>query len=86
MNYQIEIHRDAYKAMNSLPVKVREQIERVIEMLICEPMAVDSKPLKGKHKGTMRARSGDYRIFYQVKTKERVVAVLKVFHRREAYR
>ena len=50
------------------------------------PPARQAKLLKGPYEGLYRLRSGDYPILYQVKDREVVVLVIRVLHRREAYR
>ena len=42
--------------------------------------------LKGELSGLRRIRDGDYRIIYELRKTELVVLVLRVAHRREAYR
>ena len=42
--------------------------------------------LKGDLRGLRRIRVGDYRILYEVRDKELVVLVVRVAHRRDAYR
>ena len=42
--------------------------------------------LKGGLKGLRRSRVGNYRILYEIRHHELVVLVVRVAHRREAYR
>jgi len=42
--------------------------------------------LRGGDRGRWRVRVGDYRIVYVIEDAELVVLVLRVAHRREAYR
>ena len=42
--------------------------------------------LKGDLRGLRRIRVGDYRILYEVRDKELVVLVVRIAHRRDAYR
>jgi mRNA-degrading endonuclease RelE of RelBE toxin-antitoxin system len=44
------------------------------------------KPLVGKFAGYFSARRGDYRVIYRVDEAERTVVVVRVDHRRNAYR
>ncbi|OGQ05574.1 MAG: hypothetical protein A2W61_05405 [Deltaproteobacteria bacterium RIFCSPLOWO2_01_44_7] len=44
------------------------------------------KRLKGWEPPTWRYRIGDWRFFYEIDEKERIVFLLTVEHRREAYR
>lgn len=43
-------------------------------------------PLKGGLKGIRRLRVGDYRVLYEVQETALVVLVVRVAHRRDAYR
>ena len=42
--------------------------------------------LKGEFEGLWRVREGDYRIIYELRQQEVTVLVLRVAHRKEAYR
>lgn len=42
--------------------------------------------LKGELQGLRRLRVGDYRVLYEVRSNELVVLVIRVAHRRDAYR
>ena len=42
--------------------------------------------LKGDLRGLRRLRVGDYRVMYEVRDEELVVLVVRVAHRRDAYR
>ena len=44
------------------------------------------KPLQGLLKGLFSYRVGKLRIIYQIKTKEIVVIIVSISHRRESYR
>ena len=44
------------------------------------------RALKGGLKGLRRIRVGNYRILYEIRQNELVVLVVRVVHRREAYR
>jgi len=42
--------------------------------------------MMGEMRGAWRIRVGDYRIIYDVDDDQRLVVILMVMHRREAYR
>jgi len=42
--------------------------------------------MMGEMRGAWRIRVGDYRVIYDVDDDERLVIILAVLHRREAYR
>jgi mRNA interferase RelE/StbE len=43
------------------------------------------KPLKGKHKGKLRKRAGDYRIVYLKENNILLITVIRIAHRKEVY-
>ncbi len=43
------------------------------------------KPLKGKHKGKYRKRSGNYRIVYLKENNILLITIIRVAHRKEVY-
>jgi mRNA interferase RelE/StbE len=43
------------------------------------------KPLTGPLKGYLRFRAGDYRILYQLDAVKKIVYVVRIAHRKEAY-
>ena len=50
------------------------------------PRRLVGKPLMLEHEGRFSARSGPYRIIYELETDERLVRVVAVGHRRDVYR
>jgi len=56
-----------------------------IEELVIEPRPAGCRKLQGRS-GLWRLRVGDYRIVYSVDDRQRLVDVVAVRHRREAYR
>jgi mRNA-degrading endonuclease RelE of RelBE toxin-antitoxin system len=60
-------------------------IDFVTSVLVHEPRRV-GKPLRGELAGIWSARRGTYRILYRVSEQPREVVVLRVEHRRDAYR
>jgi mRNA interferase RelE/StbE len=60
-------------------------IEFVTTALIANPQRA-GKPLQDRLAGIWSARRGTYRILYRINEKQREVVVLRVEHRRDAYR
>ncbi len=60
-------------------------MEFIAGPLAQKPMVVGA-PLRAPFEGLWRARRGEYRIRYQVDRERRIVTVLDVSHRRDAYR
>ena len=83
--YKIRIVPKVQKQIDSLPVNLRTKIISVIiEILGNTPY--QGKPLKGDYKGRYSYRVSDYRIIYSIFKKELLIHIVKVMHRREAYR
>jgi len=85
--YRLNITRTARRALSEhLPV---EAVSAVIEFLrrpLRENPHRVGAPLGAPFEGQHRARRGEYRVRYRIDDRERVVHVLNVSHRRDAYR
>lgn len=84
MNYSIRIKRSAAKELTRIPRDDRVRIVRAIDGLATEPLS--GSALKGELRGLRRIRVGPYRVVYEVLDGALVVLVVRVAHRREAYR
>ncbi|WP_420438888.1 type II toxin-antitoxin system RelE family toxin [Candidatus Poriferisodalis sp.] len=84
MHYSIRIKRSAEGEIARIPLPHRRRIVTAIDQLATEPLA--GSTLKGGLRGLRRIRVGDYRVVYEVLDDELVVLVVRVAHRREAYR
>jgi len=83
--YKIIIAPGAEKQIDNLPTNIRSKIDRVIvDILANNPYL--GKPLKGNLKGRYSYRVADYRIIYSIFKHELIIQIIKVMHRREAYR
>jgi len=78
--------RRVEKEIADLPYGVRDRAIRVIRKLAEEPRPRGARKLAGEMRGAWRIRVGDYRVLYDVDDKQRLVILLAVRHRREAYR
>lgn len=83
--YTIRIAPIAKKQIEALPDNIRSKVITVLaEVLAKNPFI--GKALKAELKGLYSYRIGDYRIIYDVVRHELLIQVIKVMHRREAYR
>jgi mRNA interferase RelE/StbE len=80
----IRIKASAARELRKLERSVRDPIVRRIDALAENPYA--GSVLKGDLTGLRRIRVGEYRIIYELREHELVVLVVRVAHRREAYR
>jgi len=82
--YAVEFLPSAARALSKLDRTVQRRIGRRIDRLASDPRA-DAVKLRGVD-DVWRARVGDYRILYVIEDERLVVVVVRVAHRREAYR
>jgi mRNA interferase RelE/StbE len=84
VSYSVRIKSSAARELSRLPRDIGERLIEAIDRLGEEPLA--GALLKGDLRGLRRLRVGKYRIVYEVLDDELVVLVVRVAHRREAYR
>ena len=82
-SYKITIKRSAAKELEKITLPDRKRIVQKIRDLATEPRPLGCKKLSGQEK--YRIRQGDYRILYEIRDDELIVAVVKIGHRRDVY-
>lgn len=85
MTYRVELVPSAHKSLAKFHPIDRERILRALISLESDPRPRAAAKLKGQH-DTYRLRVGDYRILYEVRDDVLRVLVVRLAHRREAYR
>ena len=80
----VRIKGSAAKELAGIPQPARARIVHAVDSLREQSLA--GIPLKGGLRGLRRLRVGDYRIVYELLDGELVVLVVRVAHRRDAYR
>lgn len=85
--YELVLTPPARRALTDrLPEAVATAvIDFLTTALIAEPRRV-GKPLRGDLAGVWSARRGTYRILYRIREDPSEVVVLRIEHRRDAYR
>jgi mRNA interferase RelE/StbE len=83
--YTIEFKPSADKALKRLPLEVQRRIVTATERLAANPRPAASIKLAGEER-TYRVRVGDYRVVYDIYDDKLIVVVLRVAHRKDAYR
>jgi mRNA interferase RelE/StbE len=83
-SYSVAIKRSAAKELEDVPRKDRPKLIAKIQALAMNPRPEGPEKLAGQDR--CRIRQGDYRVLYEVKDAVVVVTVVRVAHRREAYR
>ncbi len=85
MAYRVELSAAARRELRGLDSNARDRILRALLRFETDPRPAGAKKLTGRDE-LWRVRAGDYRIVYEVRDKLLVVLVVRVAHRREAYR
>lgn len=83
-DYRLELTPAAERDLESLPPTPLARVKLRLARLVAEPRGFGTEKLSGAD--TYRARVGDYRIVYAVSDARRLVLIVRVRHRRDAYR
>jgi mRNA interferase RelE/StbE len=81
---RVLLSREARLQLARLPVTYARAVDGAIVSLEGSPL--EGKPLKGRLRGQRSLRVGVYRVIYQLDPKEKIVVVISIRHRSEAYR
>ena len=84
-DYVITFARSARKELEALERDTVQRIIVKIEQLSRQPHPAGSRKLQGTHR-LWRLRVGDYRVIYSLDDGTKTVDVIRVRHRRDAYR
>ncbi|MCL4358033.1 type II toxin-antitoxin system RelE/ParE family toxin [Patescibacteria group bacterium] len=86
VSYSVKIKNSAQKEIRKLPSKeLRDKIIEIIDDLYINPVPDEAKKIKGSN-NIYRIRQGTYRIVYQIYKNELLVIVIRVRHRKDAYK
>ncbi|HUD06941.1 MAG TPA: type II toxin-antitoxin system RelE/ParE family toxin [Candidatus Saccharimonadales bacterium] len=83
-NYEIEFTRSAQKELKKLPPQISLRIAKFINKLSLDPRKGKVRPMVGVK--SWRLKVGDYRVVYDIFDKKLVVLIIRVRHRKDAYR
>jgi mRNA interferase RelE/StbE len=83
--YEVYIEKAAENDLKRLPTTTFHRIIPHIRALAEDPRPSNCRKLTGS-KDDWRNRIGDYRVLYEIDEKAKAVRILRVRHRREAYR
>jgi mRNA interferase RelE/StbE len=85
VSYTVSIRHQAQKELADVSPPFRTQILRKLSALADDPRPPTCTMLRGAE-GIWRIRIGDYRVLYEIDDSAKTVIILKIAHRREAYR
>ena len=83
--YEILLEHRAEKDLRRLTAEIFRRVIAAIEALADDPRPEGCRKLIGSD-NYWRIRVGDYRVLYEIDDENQVVRVMRVRHRREAYR
>jgi mRNA interferase RelE/StbE len=83
--YRVEFLASAAKQLAKLDRQAQRRIAAAIDRLKEEPRAHGALKLRGSD-DVWRLRVGTFRVLYQIEDQRMVVVIVRVSHRREAYR
>ena len=84
--YEIRLASQAERDLKKLPAQVFPRVASVIRDLTSDPRPQGCRKLQASADPTYRLRVGPHRILYEIDDAARQIKILRVRHRREAYR
>ena len=84
--YGLVLSPSARRSLDRLPLDVALAAFELADGPLRQRPRVVGSPLRAPFEGFWRARRGEYRIRYRIDDRRRVVEVVAVDHRRDAYR
>lgn len=85
MSYQVVLSKSAKHDLSKLDKTLQQNMAKHLQSLITDPRPRGVTKLRGTE-DEWRIRVGDYRIIYEIDDNKQIVAILRIRHRREAYR
>jgi len=79
IEYKASVARDLRRLDRQVATRILDKIEQELTSNDVRPI-----PLRGSFEGLFKLRVGDYRVIYALSTDS--VSVIRIAHRREAYR
>jgi mRNA interferase RelE/StbE len=84
--YNVVLLPKAERVFSRADAPLARKLAGCFEALEADPLRHPNiKPLTGPLKGLFRFRVGDYRVLYQIAPRTKIVYVVRIAHRREAY-
>jgi mRNA interferase RelE/StbE len=83
--YRLEYSKSAIKALRRMPRNVVETIRGKIVALLADPYGPHNNAMKLQGRAGYRLRVGDWRVLYDLDDKQKVLLVLDIKPRGDAY-
>ena len=84
MTYAVEVLRSAQKQLERIAADHQDRLLAALESLAETPRPDGCSKLAGRD--AWRIRVGDYRVVYEIQDDSRLVTVVVIAHRKDAYR
>jgi mRNA interferase RelE/StbE len=85
--WEIDLTRPAEKVYDKASKNIRQRLDDCFEDLEQNPLYGNNvKALAGKLKGLYRYRVGDWRVIYRPKTERKIVEIIAILPRGDAYK
>ena len=85
--YEILLTPGARRDLAGLPIAAKRRIAQAIDGLVVNPRPPGSRLLAGSPSERIwRLRVGEHRVLYEIRDARLLVLVIRVAHRRDAYR
>jgi mRNA interferase RelE/StbE len=84
-SFRVELTRSAEKDLRRIERKTLPRIIAALEGLAANPRPAGCRKLSGS-KFTYRIRVGNYRVVYELEEGKLIVLVVRIRHRKDAYR
>ena len=83
--YEITFARSARRELEALETQLVARVWARIQALSGQPRPPGCRKVQGEEE-VWRIRVGDYRVLYKIKDATRIIDIVAVRHRRDAYR
>jgi mRNA interferase RelE/StbE len=83
--YAIKYRRSVAKDLRRLPKNLLPAGVKRIQKLAKNPMPAGASKLRGTD-NMYRVRQGDYRIVYSIENRQLIIIIVRVAHRKDAYK
>jgi len=93
LEWQVKVHRRAYRFLEDLPEDrrslVEEKLKELVEALehgVLPYRRLDIRRLRGEWKGFLRLRVGNIRVIFRLDFENKIVYVYNIHYRKSAYK
>jgi mRNA interferase RelE/StbE len=85
VSYRVELRPAALRDFKHLPLDTQRRIRPAVDRLAANPRPPGAEKLAAQV-NRYRIRVGDHRVVYEIRDEVLLIMVIRIAHRREAYR